>query len=55
MPAYARMLTNRGRYLALFGQHKRASAAFEQALTLNPNLTLARQGLEESVAKEKSP
>jgi len=55
IPAYARMLTNRGRYLALFGQHRRASAAFEQALRLDPNLALARQGLEESAAKATSP
>ena len=49
------MLTNRGRYLELFGQHERAIAAFEQALVLNPNLTLARQGLAESAAKARRP
>ena len=48
LPSYANMLTNRGRYLALFGQHERAIAAFEQALALNPNLTLARQRLSET-------
>jgi tetratricopeptide (TPR) repeat protein len=51
IPAYANMLINRGRYLALFGQHERAIAAFEQALALNPDLALARQGLAESTAK----
>lgn len=55
MPSYANMLTNRGRYLALFGQHRRAIVAFEQALMLNPNLTLARQGLAESAAKARRP
>jgi tetratricopeptide (TPR) repeat protein len=51
LPVYANMLINRGRYLALFGQHQRAIAAFEQALALNPDLALARQGLAESTAK----
>ena len=55
LPAYANMLINRGRYLALFGQHERAIAAFEQALALNPDLALARQGLAESAAKARSP
>jgi tetratricopeptide (TPR) repeat protein len=55
LPSYANMLTNRGRYLALFGQHQRAIAAFEQALALNPNLTLAREGLAESAAKARRP
>ena len=48
-------LINRGRYLALFGQHERAIAAFEQALALNPDLALARQGLAESAAKARRP
>jgi len=51
IPAYTNMLINRGRYLALFGQHERAIVAFEQALALNPDLALARQGLAESTAK----
>ena len=55
LPSYANMLINRGRYLALFGQHERAIAAFEQALMLNPNLPLARQGLAESAAKARRP
>jgi len=55
LPAYTNMLINRGRYLALFGQHKRAVAAFEQALALNPDLALARQGLAESAAKAREP
>jgi tetratricopeptide (TPR) repeat protein len=54
-PSYANMLINRGRYLALFGQHERAIATFEQALMLNPNLSLARQGLAESAAKARHP
>jgi tetratricopeptide (TPR) repeat protein len=55
MPVYTNMLINRGRYLALFGQHERAIAAFEQALALNPDLALARQGLAESAAKARRP
>jgi tetratricopeptide (TPR) repeat protein len=55
LPVYANMLINRGRYLALFGQDERAIAAFEQALTLNPDLDLARQGLAESAAKARRP
>jgi tetratricopeptide (TPR) repeat protein len=55
IPVYTNMLINRGRYLALFGQHERAIAAFEQALVLNPNLALARQGLAESTAKARKP
>jgi tetratricopeptide (TPR) repeat protein len=55
IPAYTKMLINRGRYLALFGQHERAIAAFEQALALNPDLALARQGLTESAAKARKP
>jgi tetratricopeptide (TPR) repeat protein len=55
MPAYTKMLLNRGRYLALFGQHERAIVAFKQALALNPDLALARQGLAESTAKVQRP
>jgi tetratricopeptide (TPR) repeat protein len=55
LPAYTNMLINRGRYLALFGQHERAIAAFEQALALNPDLALAREGLAESAAKAGRP
>jgi tetratricopeptide (TPR) repeat protein len=55
IPVYTNMLINRGRYLALFGQHERAIAAFEQALALNPDLALARQGLAESEAKALRP
>jgi tetratricopeptide (TPR) repeat protein len=55
IPAYTNMLINRGRYLALFGEHERAIAAFEQALALNPDLALARQGLAESTAKAPRP
>jgi len=55
IPVYTNMLINRGRYLALLGQHERAIAAFEQALTLNPDLAMARQGLAESAAKARRP
>jgi tetratricopeptide (TPR) repeat protein len=55
IPVYTNMLVNRGRYLALFGQHERAIAAFEQALALKPDLALARQGLAESAAKAQKP
>jgi hypothetical protein len=55
IPVYTNMLINRGRYLALFGQHERAIAAFEQAFALNSDLALARQGLAESAAKARKP
>ena len=55
LPAYTTMLINRGRYLAFFSQHERAIVAFRQALALNPNLDLARQGLNESLAKSPNP
>jgi tetratricopeptide (TPR) repeat protein len=55
IPAYTNMLINRGRYLALFGQHERAIAAFKQALALNPDLALARKGLAEITAKARRP
>ena len=55
LPAYTRMLTNRGRYMALFNQHERAIVAFKEALTLDPNLAAAQQGLAESTAKLRNP
>jgi len=55
LPAYTKMLTNRGRYLALFNQHERAILAFKEALTLDPNLGAAQQGLAESTAKIAKP
>lgn len=55
LPAYTRMLVNRGRYLALFNQQRRAVLAFKEALTLDPNLAAARQGIAESTAKLQNP
>jgi hypothetical protein len=55
LPAYTRMLTNRGKYLALFNQHERAILAFKEALALDPTLSAARQGLAESAAKVAKP
>lgn len=55
LPVYTSMLVNRGRYLAMFNQHDRAIAVFKQALELNPNYTLAQQGLQESTNKLRSP
>jgi len=55
LPAYTRMLINRGRYLALFNQHERAILAFKEALALDPNLAAAQQGLAESTAKLRNP
>jgi hypothetical protein len=55
LPVYARMLTNRGRYLASFNQHERASRAFKQALELDPDFAAARQGLAESSVKLQVP
>ena len=53
-PAYKTMLVSRGRYFSFFGKHELAIDAFRQALALDPNLTLARQGLNDSSAKLKS-
>src|SRR6266536_1666721 len=55
LPTYTTMLINRGRYLALFNRHERAIAVFKEALALNPRLTAAREGLEESTAKLRTP
>jgi hypothetical protein len=55
LPAYTRMLTNRGKYLASFNQHERAILAFKEALALDPNLGAAQQGLAESTAKVAKP
>jgi hypothetical protein len=55
LPAYTRMLTNRGKYLALFNQYQHAILAFKEALTLDPNLAAAKQGLADSTAKLRNP
>jgi len=55
LPAYTRMLTNRGKYLALFNQHQRAILAYKEALALDPSLSPAQQGLAESTAKIAKP
>ncbi|MGC2354342.1 MAG: DUF2723 domain-containing protein [Candidatus Udaeobacter sp.] len=55
LPAYTSMLVNRGRYLAAFNQHARAIIAFNEALTLDPNLAAAREGIAESTAKLPNP
>jgi tetratricopeptide (TPR) repeat protein len=55
LPAYTRMLTNRGKYLASFNQHERAILAFKEALALDPNFDTAQQGLAESTAKLRKP
>lgn len=44
-PVYVSMLYNRGRYLALYGQHARAVEAFKQALVLDPSFTGAQTAL----------
>jgi len=49
------MLTNRGRYLALFNQPERAIVAYKEALVLDPNLAEARKGLAEIEAKLRNP
>ena len=55
LPAYTRMLTNRGKYLAVFDRYERAIIAFKEALALDPNLPEAQQGLAESTAKLRKP
>ena len=51
LPAYTRMLINRGKYLALFNRHEPAILAFKEALALDPDLAEAQRGLAESTAK----
>jgi hypothetical protein len=55
LPAYTRMLTNRGKYLASVNQPERAIILFKDALALDPGLTAAREGLEQSAAKLRRP
>jgi hypothetical protein len=55
LPAYTRMLVNRGRYLALFNQHERAIHAFKEALALDRNVAAAQEGLAESTARLAKP
>lgn len=55
LPVYTGMLVDRGRYLAAFDQPRRAIIVFQEALTLDPNLAPARQGLAQSAAKLASP
>jgi hypothetical protein len=55
LPVYARMLTNRGRYLAAFNQQERAILAFKEALAFDPNLVVAQEGIAESTAKLQNP
>jgi tetratricopeptide (TPR) repeat protein len=55
LPAYTRMLTNRGKYLAMFKQYERAILVFKEALALDPNLAEAWKGLAESEAKFRNP
>jgi tetratricopeptide (TPR) repeat protein len=49
LPVYVVMLTNRGIFLAAYGRHDRAVAAFKEALAINPNYKPAEQGLNESL------
>jgi hypothetical protein len=55
LAAYSRMLTNRGKYLAMSNQNERAVVAFKGALALDPNLAEAKKGLAESEAKLRNP
>jgi hypothetical protein len=55
LPANARMLINRGKYLALFNHHEHVILAFKEALALDPNFAVAQQGLAESTAKLAKP
>ena len=55
LPAYTRMLTNRGKYLASVQSARARHHAFKEALALDPNLSAAQQGLAESTAKLRNP
>jgi len=50
LPVYKVMLVNRGRYLAAYGRHDRAVAAFREALALDPSYQAAEQGLNASLS-----
>ena len=51
LPAYKTMLVNRGRYFSFHNQYQQAAEAFKSALALDPTLEVAREGLNDSVAK----
>lgn len=51
LPVYARMLFNRGRYLAAANQHNYAIDAYRQALKLDPDFEAARLELGKSLEK----
>jgi hypothetical protein len=56
LPTYKTMLLNRGRYFSFFDRPERAREAFASALAFDPSLELAREGLNDSVAKlQRSP
>ncbi len=55
LPSYTTMLINRGRYLAAFHRTARALEAFEQALEIDPQSTLAREALNEGSSKSSGP
>jgi tetratricopeptide (TPR) repeat protein len=55
LPAYTRMLINRGKYFEMYNQHEGAIFAFNQALALDPNLAEAWKGLAESEKKFRNP
>jgi len=48
LPVYVTMLVNRGRYLASHARHEQAIEAYQQALGLGPDSTIARQSLADS-------
>jgi tetratricopeptide (TPR) repeat protein len=48
LPAYVNMLYNRGMYLKTTGRYEEAAQSFQQALTLDPDNGVVRQGLSDS-------
>jgi tetratricopeptide (TPR) repeat protein len=55
LPVYTVMMTNRGLYLAAHGRHEQAVESFKRALEIDPTFSPARQGLNESLKKLRSP
>jgi hypothetical protein len=50
-PVYLTMVLNRGRYLALHGEHEQAVGAFRQVLVWDPSFAAAKQDLARSASR----
>jgi len=50
-PVYTNMVVNRGLYLAAYGHYEEAARSYQRALELSPDNKLARDGLNEVMAR----